>query len=96
MAAKRLDALAGITEIEVSESAETFANRLVTEGPLPSKAGVDAVHIAVAVTGGVGYLLTWNFTHLANATIRSQIERKCRLSGYEPTVICTPDELMGE
>jgi len=24
----------------------------------------------------------------------SRIERICRMAGYEPTIICTPDELM--
>ena len=68
----------------------------VEEGPLPQKAALDALHIAVAVSGGIEYLLTWNFAHLANATIRNQIERKCRLKGYEPPIICTPEELLGE
>jgi len=39
------------------------------------------------------YLLTWNFKHLANATLRSSIENLCRVQGYEPCTICTPEEL---
>ena len=92
----RLNALSGIREIELNELAAEFADLLVTEGPLPPNAALDALHIAVAVTGGIEYLLTWNFAHLANASIRRQIERKCRLSGYEPIIICTPDEIMEE
>ena len=46
------------------------------------------------VTNGVHYLVTWNFRHIANAAMRSQIERVCRQSGYEPPIICTPNELM--
>ena len=90
----RLNALSGIREIELNELAARFADLLVTEGPLPPNAALDALHIAVAVTGGIEYLLTWNFAHLANATIRRQIERKCRSSGYEPIIICTPEELL--
>lgn len=71
-----------------------LAEELVREGPLPEKAALDALHIAAAVSGGVDYLLTWNFKHLANATMRNQIERRCRSSGYEPPIICTPEELM--
>ena len=96
MATRRLEALAGIAEIELSETAADFAEVLVEEGPLPPKAALDALHIAVAVSAGIEYLLTWNFAHLANATIRSQIERKCRSKGYEPPIICTPEELLGE
>ena len=42
------------------------------------------------------YLLTWNLRHIANAEQRPLIERACRLAGYRPPVICTPDELMGD
>lgn len=40
------------------------------------------------------YLLTWNFKHIANATMRSKIEAVCRNEGYEPPVICSPQELL--
>ncbi len=96
MAAQRLQAIADIAEVELTETAAEFAEILVAEGPLPRKAALDALHIAVAVSGGIEYLLTWNFAHLANATIRNQIERKCRSKGYEPPIICTPEELLGE
>ena len=63
-------------------------------GVLPQEAAEDALHIAVAVTNGVEYLLTWNCRHLANAAMRVGIETVCRSAGYEPTIICTPDELL--
>ncbi len=44
----------------------------------------------------VDYLLTWNCKHIANATMRQAIERVCREAGYEPPVICTPEELMND
>jgi len=65
-------------------------------GSLPAKAAVDALHIAIAVVNGIDYLLTWNCAHIANASMRTQIERVCRQSGYEPVVLCTPEELMEE
>ena len=42
------------------------------------------------------YLLTWNLRHIASAAARSRIERAGRKAGYEPPVICTPNELMEE
>lgn len=54
----------------------------------------DALHIAVAVVNGVDYLLTWNYCHMASAQIRAGVERVCRNLGYEPTLICTSEELM--
>lgn len=50
--------------------------------------------IAIAVTNGVEFLLTWNLKHIANATMRSRIEAVCREAGYEPAVICTPEEIL--
>ena len=44
---------------------------------------------------GIDYLETWNFKHIANATLRSRIESVCREAGYEPPLICTPEELLG-
>ena len=34
--------------------------------------------------------------HLAKAAMRPRIESLCRQAGYEPPIICTPEELMEE
>jgi hypothetical protein len=52
------------------------------------------LHIAIATAHGIEYLLTWNCTHIANAIMRPRIEQACRDCGYEPPIICTPQELM--
>ncbi len=64
-------------------------------GPLPKKAGADAVHIASATVYRCDFLLTWNFKHIANAMMKRRIEESIKTYGYEPPIICTPDELMG-
>lgn len=63
---------------------------------MPLKAYVDAVHVALAAVHGLDYLLTWNCTHIAHATLRGKIETICRATGFEPPVICTPVELVKE
>lgn len=35
-----------------------------------------------------------NCTDIANAATRPKIERTCRALGFDPPIICTPDELM--
>jgi hypothetical protein len=52
-------------------------------------------HIALATAHGMQYLLTWNCKHIANAAVRRMVVKTCRVHGYEPPVICTPEELMG-
>ena len=90
----RLAALEGVALLAASPEAEDLARRLLDLGAVPREAAADAAHIAIAVTSGVEYLVTWNFRHIANAAMRVRIERACREAGYEPPVICTPNELM--
>ena len=54
----------------------------------------DALHIAIAATNGVHFLLTWNCRHLANATMRPSIEAVCVARGLKAPIICTPEELL--
>ena len=93
-AARRIAALQGIPLLTLSEEAAGLVQALIEPGPLPANAVVDALHIAIATVNGMHYLLTWNCTHIANAAIRSDIEDVCRARGYEPPVICTPEELL--
>jgi hypothetical protein len=93
-AARRLAALDDIAILEVTEDASRLAEAFIEQHALPAKAAVDAIHIAVAVVMGMDYVLTWNCTHIANAAMRPRIEEACRKLGYEPPVICTPEELM--
>jgi hypothetical protein len=83
----RLAALAGIPLLEQTTEVEELAEALVRDVPLPAKAA--AVH-------GMHYLLTWNCTHIANVVLRPPIEAVCRATGYEPPLICTPEELPTE
>jgi hypothetical protein len=56
----------------------------------------DALHVAISAVHGINYLVTWNFKHIANATMRDRIESVCRDNGFEPPIICTPEELAGD
>jgi len=93
-ASRRMELVQGISVLEVTDEASVLAEELVRRGALPESAAVDALHISVAVVNGLDYILTWNCTHIANATIRGDIERICRSKEYEPPAICTPEELM--
>lgn len=94
LAQQRLNILPGIPLLELKPEALILAEALVDRGPIPRKAVEDALHLAVATVNGMDYLLTWNYKHLANATMRFQIEQACRQNGYQPPVICAPVELM--
>jgi hypothetical protein len=91
--AKRIHALNDIPVLELTDKATDVAQSLLRGGGLPAKAAIDALHVAIAAVNGMDYLLTWNCAHIANATMRGTIERLCRESGFEPPIICTPEEL---
>ena len=95
-AAERLKILQDLPLLEQTEEATRLAQALVDRVPLPERAAVDALHVAIAAVHGVDFLLTSNCTHIANATLRDPIESVCRENGYEPPAICTPDELLAE
>lgn len=92
-AASRLKVLASITCLNVHPSALALAEQLIGPGAIPAKAQDDAAHIALCAVHAVPYLLTWNFRHIANATIRTRLEYICATNGYRLPLICTPEQL---
>jgi len=93
-AQERLSVLLPMLVLETTSEAVELAKELLLAGALPAKAANDALHIAVAATKAVPYLLTWNCRHLANAAMRPVIEQVCRVRGYIAPIICTPEELL--
>ena len=89
----RLEALSTVALLDATAAAERLAQALVwIMTRFRAGAADDAAHIAIAATNGVELLVTWNFRHIANAAMRARIEHGCRSAGYEPPVICTPNE----
>lgn len=93
LAQQRLAVAEGAKMLAVTTEAEQLAPLLLRAAGLAPNAETDALHMAVAAVHGMDYLLSWNCTHIANAAIRRSIEKQCRALGYEPPVICTPQEL---
>jgi predicted nucleic acid-binding protein len=95
-AARRLVLIQGIAVLEVIAEVGDLAGLLVSSCAVPAKAALDAAHIAIAAVHGMDYLLTWNCKHIANVRTRVKIEQACRQSGFQPPLICTPEELTEE
>ncbi|MBF0231319.1 MAG: type II toxin-antitoxin system VapC family toxin [Desulfamplus sp.] len=92
--ARRMAVISNIPMLEATEAVRKLGKAFVEEGPIPTGSEIDAYHIAIAAVNGIDYLLTWNCKHIANAVMRPKIEEICRYYGYEPPIICTPQELM--
>ena len=93
-AQRRLAVLVGIPILELLPQIETLAAALLASGAVPAKARLDALHIATAAVHGMGYLLTWNFRHIANAEKWASIESVCWGMNIKMPRICSPLELM--
>ena len=93
-AAERLAFLKTLELVQAAEDAKVLAARLHSSSAIPSSQPRNALHISIAATNGIEYLVTWNFKHIANAITRGVIEETCRKFGCEPPRICTPDELL--
>lgn len=89
----RLKAIAALPVLQSTQEAQDLASALMNAGAIPPTEMADALHIAIAVVNGIEYLVTWNFKHIANATMRSKIQEVCSTEGYVISTICTPEEL---
>lgn len=92
----RLEVISDLPELSITENVGLLTARLLTAGLLPPNAAVDAGHLAVAAVHGMHFLLTWNCTHINNATIEADLRALVAREGYVLPVICTPEELMGD
>ena len=93
-AALRLQALAELSLLEIPTLAFDLANALVQATALPTKAQVDALHIAIAAYESMDFVLTWNFKHIANAQSASKVRAVCESFGLRCPVLCSPLELL--
>jgi len=94
VASARMEVVRGLHLAQVTPEALDLAEALIVGAGVPRKANEDALHIAIAATNGLDYLLTWNCTHIANAVTIPRVNSICRAHGFEPPLIYTPQELM--
>ena len=90
----RLELPGSVALLDVDERSEELTRLLLDFGAVPHEATAVATPIAIAATNGFDCPVTWNYRHIANAAMRSRIEKVCREAGYAPPTICTPNELM--
>ena len=95
-AQNRLTAIAKMPILPISDEAERLSSILINDGPIPEQFIEDALHISLAAVNGMDYLLTWNFTHINNAQMKTKIISVVEAEGFQCPTICSPEELLGE
>ena len=89
-----LELVAKIPVLDSSADAIGLAQVLVREQVMPGPAeGGDALHVAIAVTHAMDYMLSWNVRHLANPNKVAHLQRVCLRFAIVPPRIVTPDLL---
>ena len=96
VAKRRMALLEGLNLFDLKKDVFQLTSSLIDQKAVPDKAKVDAFHIAVATVNGADYLLTWNCKHINNAHTRKLITQVCIANGFDPPVLCTPQEIMEE
>ncbi len=94
-AQKRLAVIDGISMLDFTEKSYELAGLLMSENAVPAGSADDALHIAIAATQEVDYLLTWNFKHINNAQKKNKIFNIVTLAGFVCPQLCSPEELGG-
>jgi hypothetical protein len=94
MARQRLELVAHIKLLDLTDDAKALTKDILGAGVLPADADRDAAHIALATVHEMDILLSWNCRHIANAAIQARLRKSAQAAGFILPVICTPEELM--
>jgi hypothetical protein len=95
MASQRIELMAEITLLDLTDEANALTKQILGSGLLPATADRDAAHIALATVHEMDMLLSWNCRHIANVAIQARLRKLADASGFTLPVLCTLDELMG-
>ena len=95
-AEERLRVIADIPSVTIAAEAESLASALLDANAVPANSGRDALHVAIAATQGIDYLIMWNFRHINNASTRTMVVNVVSDFGLVCPVLCSSEELMGE
>ena len=62
-----------IAILDLDVESAVLAQEYIGREIFPEKYRSDAIHVAIAVTNGIGYLCSWNFTHLVKVNTRREV-----------------------
>jgi predicted nucleic acid-binding protein len=88
----RIDAIKGISILELVPAIQPLAKALLQTGAIPVKSEADAVHVAYAAIHGLDILLTWNQKHIATDMKRRFIEAVILDFGFRLPRLLTPEQ----
>jgi hypothetical protein len=94
IAQQRLSIASKLPILQSTKTMRRFARKLFRALALPNSARLDAFHLAIAIEGGMDYLLTWNCAHIDNPYHQPTIQKLALQRGYSAPVICSPRDFL--
>lgn len=79
---------------EIEECVE-LANAYLNDEIIPAKYRNDARHIALGVYYECDFIVSWNYRHMVNITVRRLINSTNLRMGYKSIEIVSPEEVIG-
>lgn len=86
------------SEIKVLEEIEEcieLANTYLNDEIIPVKYRNDARHIAIGVCYECDFIVSWNYRHMVNITVKRLINSTNLRMGYKSIEIVSPEEVIG-
>ncbi len=81
--------------LKIDDEVKELARQFLDIKIIPHKCPEYALHIAVATSNGMDVIVTWNFKHINNPFIRTQIRQVVEEHGWNCPEICSPEEFLG-
>ena len=85
----------GFKVLEETEDCIDLANTYLNYKIIPNKYRDDARHIAMGVVHDCDYIVSWNYKHMVNITVRRLSNSVNLKMGYKSIEIISPEEVIG-
>ena len=82
--------------LEINQPVIDAVSAYISHRLMPADPTGDALHLAIASSHKIDFILTWNCRHLANANKFAHIRRVNGILGLFVPSLITPLELLGE
>ena len=93
-AEQRLRVLEQLETLQPAPELEPLAERIRSALDIPTRARLDAFHLAYTIHYELDYLLTWNCAHLANAPRLRRLADFLQSERLWLPIVCTPEEMV--
>ena len=86
----------GFQILDETTECTSLAESYLSSHAIPKKYRDDARHVAIAVVHDLDYIVSWNYKHMVNISVRRLVNSTNIRMGYNPIEIISPEEVTGD